>query len=364
MPPPNESGQPATSTAFSDRLLLGVPLDFAARLARSSYVDCVRRDLPFHAFVGAYALLTFMVGVAVGVPAKFAPFNYLGLVSALPRVLLLLVAGAGLWSLGSRTPLRTFRDTLAACFGPHTIAGLLLFANLSVFLGVFTSLKTMLPDMVPYFADPALARMDAWLHGADPWRYTTALLPGQFTPVLEGVYFGLWGVLLSGCLLAVLLLPPLRKVRAQYVWTFLWIYPVLGNVVAGAVMSGGPVYYEQLTGSDRFAGLAQFLAQHSMAREWTAALWDAYVSGSVGVGSGISAFPSMHLANTTMFVLLAACVHRRLLWAAVPFAAVILFGSVHLGWHYAVDGYFGIAATVLIWKLIGILLQRNVRRAD
>jgi hypothetical protein len=362
MAPPNENAPSADNTAVTARST-GVQLDGAQRVAVRPYVDCVRRDLPFHAFVGGYALLTFDIAEVFHVPAKFAPFSYLGLVSALPRVLLLLVACAGLCSLVSRQPLRSFRAALAACLGPHTIAGLLLFGSLSVFLGVFTSLKTMLPDIVPYYADPLLARADGWLHGADPWRYTAAVLPSQFTPMLERVYFGLWAVLLSGCLLAVLLVPRLRPRRAQYVWTFLWIYPVLGNLFAGAMMSGGPVYYERLTGGHRFDGLMQLLAQHSIGRDWVVALWNGYVSGTVGVGSGISAFPSMHLANATMYVLLAGCAHRRLLWVAVPFGAIMMFGSVRLGWHYAIDGYFAIAATVLIWNIVGWRVRRNARGA-
>ena len=57
-----------------------------------------------------------------------------------------------------------------------------------------------------------------------------------------------------------------------------------------------------------------------------------------------------------MFVLLARRAHRWLMVAAIAFCAVVLFGSVHLGWHYAVDGYFSIAATVVIWKIVGYVL--------
>ena len=33
------------------------------------------------------------------------------------------------------------------------------------------------------------------------------------------------------------------------------------------------------------------------------------------------------------------------------FCALILFLSVYLGWHYAVDGYFSILALTGIWQL-------------
>jgi hypothetical protein len=35
------------------------------------------------------------------------------------------------------------------------------------------------------------------------------------------------------------------------------------------------------------------------------------------------------------------------------FAAIIQLGSVHLGWHYAVDGYLSALFTFLIWKWMG-----------
>jgi hypothetical protein len=158
-------------------------------------------------------------------------------------------------------------------------------------------------------------------------------------------------------MLAVLLVPALRKVRAQYVWTYLIMWTLLGNMIAVAVMSAGPIFYEQVTGDGRFAGLATYLAQNS-GQEWVQQfLWRSYTGEQTTAGAGISAFPSLHLANAMLFVLLARHVHRLLMWVAVAFCAATLLGSVHLGWHYAVDGYFSMAATVLIWNLVGRALR-------
>lgn len=328
--------------------------------AARSYVDCVRNDAAFHAFVAAYALVGFTVGIAAGVPHKFVPFTYASMVAmGLTRPLALLVACAGIWSLRSPSPLRAFRANLAKMLlGPHSVAGFVLFASLLVFMGVFTSLKTMLPDVNPFFADRVLADVDRLLHGQDPWLYAVALLPARLTPVLEVLYFGIWGLLLLAPILAVLLVPGLRTVRAQYIWTALIIWPLLGNLIAGAAMSAGPVFYDRIVGDARFEALVAHVVQHSKLQEWAHAyLWRFYVSGDAGAGVAISAFPSMHVANATLIVLLASHFHRWLIGAAVGYCAAILFGSVYLGWHYAVDGYFSIAATILIWKIVGWALR-------
>jgi hypothetical protein len=305
-------------------------------------------------------LVGFTVGLAAGVPHKFAPFTYASMVvTGLASPIALVLAGVGLWSLRSRSPLQAFRANLAKMLmGPHTLAGLLLFAGLLIFMGVFTSLKTMLPDVTPFFADRYLADLDGLLHGKDPWLYAVALLPPRLTPVLEVLYFGVWMLLLLAPMLAVLLMPGLGAVRSQYVWTALIIWPLLGNLVACAAMSAGPVFYDRIVGEARFDALVAHVVQHSKFQELAQALlWKFHVSGEVGAGAAISAFPSMHLANATLLVLLASRVHRWLLGAALAFCTAILFGSVYLGWHYAVDGYFSIAATVLIWKLVGWALK-------
>jgi hypothetical protein len=42
-------------------------------------------------------------------------------------------------------------------------------------------------------------------------------------------------------------------------------------------------------------------------------------------------------------------------WIAIAYAFVILLGSVHLGWHYAADGYVAAGVTWLIWAAMGRL---------
>ena len=330
----------------------------SARVGASRvYLDHVRRDAAVHAFIAAYALVGFAVGIAAGVPHKYVPLSYIGILAGLPLALLFLVAGVGLWSLKSSTPLETFLGRVKIVFGPQTVAGLLLFASITVFGGVFTSIKSMLTDIVPFFADPFLATLDRLLHGQDPWLYTSAFMPRLLMPALESFYLGGGGLVLLGSMLAVLLVPALRRVRTQFVWTYLIMWTLLGNVIALAVMSAGPIFYGQVTGDMRFAGLATYLAENS-GQEWVQQfLWKSYVGEQTTAGAGISAFPSLHLANAMLFVLLARHVHRLLMWVAVAFCAATLLGSVHLGWHYAVDGYFSMAATVLIWKVLGCALR-------
>ena len=92
-------------------------------------------------------------------------------------------------------------------------------------------------------------------------------------------------------------------------------------------------------------------------------LWDGYQGGGGGFGHGISAAPSLHVASTWLVARMLQAHGRRALaicgWA---FFAVILLGSVHLGWHYAVDGYISIAGAWAVWRAVGWWLDRPAVR--
>ena len=60
--------------------------------------------------------------------------------------------------------------------------------------------------------------------------------------------------------------------------------------------------------------------------------------------------PSIHVALTALYVCAARHYGRSVLCLALLFYLFILVGSVHLGWHYAVDGLFGTVGASIIWR--------------
>jgi membrane-associated phospholipid phosphatase len=89
-------------------------------------------------------------------------------------------------------------------------------------------------------------------------------------------------------------------------------------------------------------------------------LWDGYTGKSGAIG--ISAFPSMHNASTLLFALATWKRSRGLGIAYGIYTVIILVGSVHLGWHYAVDGYAGLALAGLCWWLSGFVARWHHRQ--
>jgi membrane-associated phospholipid phosphatase len=67
----------------------------------------------------------------------------------------------------------------------------------------------------------------------------------------------------------------------------------------------------------------------------------------------------MHVASSVLLALLGWRLGRTVGIVLTVFAVLIQIGSVHLGWHYAIDGYIGALGAWLIWSFCGKLLQRS-----
>lgn len=234
---------------------------------------------------------------------------------------------------------------------------LLLILVMAVWASAFTVLKMNIPEWVPFYADPALIRLDRMLLGTDAWRLTHAVIGPAGTLFLDRVY-ALWFVVLVG-FLGWTVGTRNAAFQVQSLLSFVLIWFVLGVAMATTFSSVGPCFLERFFGRDDFAPLMAELRGNPaglLALDAMDYLEEMY--GKTAYANGISAMPSLHVAMAAWFVLVAREGSRRLLPMvfAVVYAILILVGSVHLGWHYAVDGVVSIIVTPAIWRLARLFL--------
>lgn len=149
-----------------------------------------------------------------------------------------------------------------------------------------------------------------------------------------------------------------EPVRSQFLMTLALVWILLGTGMAMTMSSAGPVYFGRVTGVvDPHEPLMAYLRMvdgetslHAIAIQES--LWTWYTEWG-----RITAMPSLHLAIITAVILAGIRTHRWLALGLVPFGIMILVGSVHLGWHYAIDSYVGIGATLLLWWVCGHLMR-------
>lgn len=263
-------------------------------------------------------------------------------------------------------------DMRAFLTAERVAAAAVVFVVLPPFMSVFTSMKDLIPVLNPYHWDPALAALDRAIHGGhDPWRIVQAAIGGHawITVFLSGMY-QLWFLFIFGAWFALAFSTARPRLRMQYFIAAILAWACIGTFAAIALSSGGPAYYGRLVGGpDPFVPLMAYLRGVDartpiFALHIQDMLWNAYQGGHQARGSGISAMPSVHVATTLLFALLLRRYHRVLGLLGFGFLGCIMVGSVHLGWHYAVDGYVSVAAALILWRLAGWLTGRMPEFAD
>jgi hypothetical protein len=181
--------------------------------------------------------------------------------------------------------------------------------------------------------------------------------------VIDRIYTG-WVPVLFVAVLCFAMFAP-RYVRARFFLSCAASWLLIGVVGAFLFASAGPCY-AQLIGATTAADYAPLMerlqavhtGEHQLgAVNWQEVLWTAHTSRDYGFAMGVSAMPSMHNAITMLYVLVLWGCSSRVRALTTAFAAIILIGSVHLGWHYAVDGQFAWAAAAAIWVGAGRFLS-------
>ena len=205
-------------------------------------------------------------------------------------------------------------------------------------------LKAAMPFSVGFHADQFLADADAWIFGTDPWRLVQWL-----PPTLIDTAYITWAQS-NLFMMAILALFPKSEKRDRAMISFFLVVSACA-LLQYAVPSAGPIFYERLGFGDRFADLPS--------RPWATMtadyLWANYQDNASRIGTGISAFPSLHVAGAAWVAIVVSSYSRLLALLAWAYFVLILMGSVFLGWHYALDGIAGLIIAILMYRVVSLV---------
>jgi hypothetical protein len=341
-------------------------LGACAQLFRTS----LRRNRALASLVLPYVFACYALGWAVGGGAVVEIGGIAGQTGLMVALVLgVLAAGSFIRANASRRtgPLREafWRDLEERWLANDRLLNFLVPTFLIViFIATFGSFKRLIPYVVPFAWDETFMRWDRWLHGADPWLL---LQPIFGTPALTAalnIPYVLWIPLVAGVFVWQGLDTTRPALRQQFLLAFVLNWIMIGTVLALIFSSAGPCYFGRVTGlPDPYVPLVEYLrGAAQQAAVWAPkmqdVLWLNHQANGAMPGSGISAMPSMHVAIAVLLALLGWRINRWIGITFSVFAVLIQIGSVHLAWHYAIDGYLAGIAAAAIWYAVGRALRR------
>ncbi|RWA61369.1 hypothetical protein EN833_15775 [Mesorhizobium sp. M4B.F.Ca.ET.190.01.1.1] len=336
-------------------------------------IQLVRRDSGLYLSIVIYTLAGLVFLHAIGADDRTAYAIYFGrwtLLNCLilPVFAILIDLILIVRRFGPRRRLaakRIFSTTRLA----YAFSGLSLLMALMIFQGTFTSVKNGMPvwqDGFPF--DVAQANIDAFLHfGTDPWRWLYAVAENDSVrAAIEWNYNVFWFLLNFGALFFVATSPMVASVRTRYLACFMAVWIVVGNVLAALFLSAGPAFYGSVTGDvarfgEQLAFLAHGAASRNSAVSYQQYLWTLHEARQTGFGSGISAFPSVHVGLAMLNALFLREFNRYLGALAFVYVAFVAASSVYLAWHYAIDGYVSAIVTLIVYVVARKLIPADSR---
>ena len=263
--------------------------------------------------------------------------------------------------------MKRFEDSTAAYLTGerfmNAVLALLIASPMTVF---FCIGKGFIP-LHGYTIDPALAAADRWLHlGRYPHEYIVPLVEKYNLSKTADMFYLTWFPILYLVCQFCFVADWNQYRRMRFLWTFCLTWLIAGTIMAYLLASVGPYFFQFFYPClhDPYMSLVEYLqAQnrlHPMDLFKVGHLeMDLTRSPDIVKLNALSAMPSMHIGMAVLFFLYATSVNR---WLAVlfflPYAVLIAFCSVYLGWHYAVDGYVVTLVTTLIWLASGPLVRR------
>jgi len=283
--------------------------------------------------LGLAALLLMPVAGYDHVPPYFSRFvgwfNY----SMVGAIFLALVHLVRLRKAGVASPVEHLKAQFLAkkATALAAVAGMMLAGVDMLF---FMWIKPEVTAVSPFWADEMLAGVDRAIFGRDPWRF----FEGVDLTFHAWAYSFFWAVAIMATLVWLFAQKPSTE-RSSALLSYFATWSIFGPLGQLALSSAGPIFYSRAGEGNRFDALAANVPE--ITQKISAYLWTMHVEGTPGVGAGVSAMPSLHIATVSWIVLAFAGAKSRLTPLTIVFALYIWAMSVALGWHYAVDGIAG-----------------------
>lgn len=337
------------------------------------------RSLQLRQLAAEHAVLTAVVAVHFGIalalcwafPDKYRHNMHLaGYFGSLAMGLVFALCGYTIYVMLFKRPaqlVRYLRQHLAAYLSlERLLFALPVLAMIPLFAASFTVVKAAVPMFQPFAWDARLAAADAWLHfGRQPWEWLQPLFGHPLLTAIVNYNYHLWFFIMLATVYWLAFNLERRALRMQFMLSFVLSWTLLGNVVAALFSSVGPCYYGLVVaGADPFAAQLALLREADqsipvLALQVQDILWTNYTTQAGTNALSISAMPSMHVGTAVLLALLGWRISRAAGIALSAFAALVMIGSVHLAWHYALDGYAGALGAWAIWQLSGRIVQRS-----
>ncbi|ABA89002.1 hydrolase, PAP2-like superfamily [Syntrophotalea carbinolica DSM 2380] len=242
---------------------------------------------------------------------------------------------------------------------------LVIYSIIPLFMCSYCSLKQTIPLFHKFSFDIFLYNLDKAIHfHHSPWEILHPILGHPIiTRIIDFSYLA-WGSIFVYSMLYMACHKD-RRLRLQFFISLSLCWVVIGNLLAILLASAGPCYFSEVTGvtPSPYAGLFEYLRSIPDLKVVfnQELLWRAFKAGIYMPLGGISAMPSMHVSIAVLLALLYRNFNRWAGWLLTVFAIVIGVGSIHLGWHYAIDGYVSTLLTILIWNAVGACFRKGVR---
>ena len=235
------------------------------------------------------------------------------------------------------------------------LAGAPLLAVAITLLPFFSKMKAAIPLFKDFTWDETFIAWDrAYFFGYDAWEVLQPVLGYPIVTAFLALLYHLWFLLLYPGVMFFVFCRVDSQLRRQFFLTYMLSWTLIGGAMATMLAPVGPCFLEPMLGNPHFADQMAYLNAANeevpiMTLRVQSLLLEWHGVGKDGLGSGITAMPSMHCAIAFLYWIAVRRIDKR--WGA--FFAVFFFitwiGSVHLAYHYAVDGLVSLLAVAGIW---------------